>query len=224
MQELQSIIGLLSFACRAIESGRCFLRRLIHLTIGVSRPQPHIRITREARRDIRAWLLFLEGFSGTLYFRHPKWSSSPAIRLFTDTSDLGFGLVYSDRWTCGTWLDLWSSYNINICKMYPLVLALTLYGDMLCNHHILFMTDNSTVAYCVNKQTSTDAIIMQLICQLVVSAMTDNVVISACWLASRSNQVADLLSRLSIPQARTAPWLRPEPTSIPPSVLPWTRP
>ena len=108
--ELQSGIGLLSFACHASESGQCFLRRLIDLTIVVSHPHHNIRITREARHDICAWLLFLEGFSGTLYFRHPQWSSSHTIRLFTNASDLGFSLVHSDTCTYGTWLDLSPSY------------------------------------------------------------------------------------------------------------------
>ena len=54
LQELQSVISLLSFACHAIESGRCFLRRLIDLTVGVSRPHHHIRIAHEARYDICA--------------------------------------------------------------------------------------------------------------------------------------------------------------------------
>ena len=119
------------------------------------------------------------------------------------------------------WICRLLIYHINICEMYLLVLALTLYGDMLRNHCIIFMTDNSAVAYCVNKQTSKDPIIMRLIRQLVVSAMTHNVVISARWLAGHSNQVADFVSRLSIPQTRAAtPSLRPDPTSIPPSALP----
>ena len=39
LKELQSLIGLLSFACSIIKPGRVFLRRLINLTIGVVRPK-----------------------------------------------------------------------------------------------------------------------------------------------------------------------------------------
>ena len=54
LKELQSVLGTLSFACRAIVPGRAFLRRLFALTKGVSSPSFHIRLTREARRDLSA--------------------------------------------------------------------------------------------------------------------------------------------------------------------------
>ena len=38
LRELQSLIGLLNFACLVVVPGTAFLRRLINLTIGVKRP------------------------------------------------------------------------------------------------------------------------------------------------------------------------------------------
>lgn len=38
VRDLQSLIGLLNFACYVVVPGRAFLRRLINLTIGVSKP------------------------------------------------------------------------------------------------------------------------------------------------------------------------------------------
>ena len=46
LRELQSLIGLLNFACSVVLPGRAFLRRLIDLTIGIARPQHFIRLTR----------------------------------------------------------------------------------------------------------------------------------------------------------------------------------
>ena len=42
LRQLQSVIGLLNFACRVISPGRAFLSLLINLTIGISRPGHHI--------------------------------------------------------------------------------------------------------------------------------------------------------------------------------------
>ena len=36
LKELQSLIGLLNFACSVVTPGRVFLRRLINLTIGIN--------------------------------------------------------------------------------------------------------------------------------------------------------------------------------------------
>ena len=38
LKELQSLIGLLNFACAVVKTGRAFLRRLIDLTIGLRSP------------------------------------------------------------------------------------------------------------------------------------------------------------------------------------------
>ena len=44
--------------------GRAFLRRLIDLTMGCSKPHHHIRLTRQAKLDLGVWLDFLTHFNG----------------------------------------------------------------------------------------------------------------------------------------------------------------
>ena len=56
LQKMQSVIGFLNFTCAVIPPGRPFLRRMINLTMGISRPHHYIRITKEVRSDIRMWL------------------------------------------------------------------------------------------------------------------------------------------------------------------------
>ena len=51
--ELQSLIGLLNFACSVIISGRASLRRLIDLTIGVKAAHHRIRLTSQEKEDLR---------------------------------------------------------------------------------------------------------------------------------------------------------------------------
>ena len=63
LEELQSFIGLLNFACSIIKPGRVFLRRLIDLTIGVLRPTYFIRLTLEVKKDLRIWQQFLTSFN-----------------------------------------------------------------------------------------------------------------------------------------------------------------
>ena len=58
LRELQSLIGLLSFACCVDQSGRTFLRRLINRTKCIHQPHFHIRLNIESRLDIAVWLLF----------------------------------------------------------------------------------------------------------------------------------------------------------------------
>ena len=54
LKELQSLIGLLNFACQVVIPGRAFLRRLIDLTCRVSKPHHYLRFTSKDRADIKA--------------------------------------------------------------------------------------------------------------------------------------------------------------------------
>ena len=38
LREIQSLIGVLNFACRVVKPGRAFLRRLINTTLGIKTP------------------------------------------------------------------------------------------------------------------------------------------------------------------------------------------
>ena len=52
LKELQSLIGLLNFACAVFKPGHAFLRRLIDLTIGIRSAHHLIRLTSEAKADL----------------------------------------------------------------------------------------------------------------------------------------------------------------------------
>ena len=55
--ELQSLIGLLNFACAVVSPGRAFLRRIIDLTKGIQKPYHKRRLTKSAKADLTAWSL-----------------------------------------------------------------------------------------------------------------------------------------------------------------------
>ena len=50
LKEVQSLTGLLNFACSVIKPGRAFLRRRINLTVGVKSPHHLIRLSKEVKR------------------------------------------------------------------------------------------------------------------------------------------------------------------------------
>ena len=60
LNQLQSLIGLLNFACCAIIPGRGFLRLLINIAIGVKRLNHYIRITHDVQKDLAVWKAFFQ--------------------------------------------------------------------------------------------------------------------------------------------------------------------
>ena len=68
LKEVQSLAGLLNFACAVVVPGRAFLRRLIDLTIGVKRLHFLIRLSKAVTEDLMVWQTFLSGFNGRSFF------------------------------------------------------------------------------------------------------------------------------------------------------------
>ena len=86
LRELQSLIGVLNFACSVVVPGRPFLRRLIELTIGVVKPHHHIRLTQQVKMDLAIWLELFSSFNGRSFFLRELTVSSDSLQLYTDAA------------------------------------------------------------------------------------------------------------------------------------------
>ena len=103
LRELQSLIGLLNFACSVVLPGRAFLRRLIDLTIGIFRPQHFIKLSQSVKSDMRTWLAFLSNFNGSSFFLNHNWITNPSLQLYTDASgSFGYGTIFREKWVLWT--------------------------------------------------------------------------------------------------------------------------
>lgn len=217
LQDLQSLIGLLNFACSVVVPGRAFLRRLIDLTCNVDNPRHYIKLNSEARCDIKAWQDFIVNFNGKSIFLQEEWTASTKLNLYTDASgSLGYAAILGSQWFASSWLDEHKPYQIAIKELFPIVLALELWGHKLRNHKILFFSDNMAVVEIINKQSSKDKILMRLVRRLVLAGLKFNVLFKAKHIPGKSNVVADHLSRFKFQEAKAiAPWLNPQPTPLP---------
>lgn len=216
LKTLQSLIGLLNFACCVICPGRAFLRRLIDLTCGVRCPNFYVRLNSEARADMQAWLTFISSFNGKYVFLPTQWSSSDSLSLYTDAAgSKGFAAVFGSEWFAYAWSDAMKHYQIAIKELFPIVLALEHWGEKLRDSKVLFLSDNSAVVEIINKQTSKDKVLMKLIRRFVLAALRFNVYFRAKHILGKYNVVADRLSRLLFQEARAvAPWLREAPVQV----------
>ena len=79
LRKLQSVIGTLNFACQVIQPGRAFLQGLIALTRGKLKPYWHIRLSKEAKLDLKVWIVFLE--KSNYKFFQLRWLDSKQIHM-----------------------------------------------------------------------------------------------------------------------------------------------
>lgn len=216
LKELQSFIGLLNFACSAIVPGRAFLRRLIDLTCGISKPFYWVRLTKETRADLTMLLQFISQFNGKSVFLVKEWDSSDFISLYTDASGpIGFSAVLGEQWFAQQWSEELRHFQTAIKELFPMVLALEIWGYQLQNKKILLLTDNMAIVQIINKQSSKDRSNMRLVRRLVLACLFNNVHFKAKHIEGKLNVTADRLSRFQFQAARnSAPHLSANQTPI----------
>ena len=222
LQALQSIIGHLNFACKVVRPGRCFLRRLYDLTCGVFKPHHLVKLNAEARADLAVWYDFLLKYNGVTLVTANVFESSETLRLHSDAAQSkGFACMFGSSWAYGGFSEKVKALHINILELYPIALAVYLFGHSWVNKNIYFMCDNLTIVYCLNKQTSKDKLIMKLLRVIVLTSLRHNFQFFAKHVPGSKNTICDLMSRFQIQRALSlAPHLTPESEQVPPHLSP----
>lgn len=120
--------------------------------------------------------------------------------LFSDAAgSAGFGVIFGPHWCCQEWPEAWRQRgwcsNLVLLELFPLVVALELWGPELANKKVCFWTDNMGVVYGVNRLTSSSLPVLSLLRRLVLKCLTFNVCIRARHVPGVLNCAADSLSR-----------------------------
>lgn len=221
LRELQSLIGLLNFTCSVVLPGRAFLRRLIDLTRGIRRPHFKIRLNKHAKSDLIVWLSFLEQYNGRTFFLDERMSASRYEITSDAAGSKGYGALFNTHWFYGSWPASWQSLNITALELFPLVIALHIWGDQLADKCVTFVTDNAALVDIINKQTSKHKIVMILIRDMVLTTLKFNIFFTARHLPGKLNERADLISRFQIERFKAiSPGMDEFPTPVPENLQP----
>ena len=203
LREIQSLTGLLNFACSVVVPGRAFLRRLIDLTKGIKSAHHFVRLTKSVKADLEIWRSFLDDFNGRSIFLSDVWTDLFSLNLHTDAAgSLGFGALFGCDWFYGGWPENWKQFNITILEFYPIVLSVLVWGYKMRNQRITFYTDNAALVVIIDKATSRDVIVMIFVRRLVLACLKYNILFRACHVPGVKNVLADSLSRLQVAKQR----------------------
>ncbi|XP_070211711.1 uncharacterized protein [Littorina saxatilis] len=223
LKELQSLIGSLNFACRAVIPGRAFCRRLIDATRGARKPNHRIRITEAMKEDLRVWDSFLKTYNGASFMFEQSWEDNDSLHLYTDSAgSVGFGAFFQNSWASGTWPAHWqdNSPDITFKELFPIALAVEIWGKKFSNKKVMFHCDNLAAVHVINKQTCRSEPLMHLVRSLVLSCLNHNILFRAKHIPGHKNCVADALSRFQWAKFRSlVPEADEHATAVPQSLL-----
>ena len=130
--------------------------------------------------------------------------------------------VYTRPNGCMVLFQTTEKKNIMTLELYPIILALVMWGFLWKNHFILFFTDNEALVAVTNKQTSQDNHVMKMVRCMVLRCLQNHwTLLKAKHIPGKKNVFADYLSRLQVEQFRQlATWAQVDPCLVPEHFLP----
>ncbi|XP_032220414.1 uncharacterized protein LOC116603398 [Nematostella vectensis] len=219
--ELESLIGHLHHAAKAVWPGRTFIRRMIDQLRCFRHRQHLIRIGSKLRLDLQWWRDFIASWNGVSFWLYPGMAATPTTVVTSDAAGvMGYGAFHRSRWFNGVWTGPQKFESIAYKELFPIVVAAHVWGHSWRKQHVLFRTDNEAVVCILTSRTSRIPSIMHLLRSLLLVAARQGFSFSAAHVPGVENSVADALSRFNWQAFVTlAPWAAPSPTSIPQAVL-----
>ena len=105
--------------------------------------------------------------------------------------------------------------------MYPIYVLIEMFGHKLVNANILFYTDNIAVKDIINKQSSREKIVMNIIRPLVLTLVKYNINLKSKHIPGILNVLPDAISRFKVSKTILHQHnMRENPTPIPTHLLP----
>ena len=221
LKEVQSLIGSLNFACRAVAPGRAFLRRLIGSIKKLNKPHFHLRVTQDMKEDLKMWLEFLKHHNGVSVFKDVQWYSNVDLELFTDAAaSIGMGIYMNGKWAQAEWGNYFAkeceTNNITFLEYFPILVAINIFQQSLTNKKVIFHCDNAAVVEIINSQSSKCPRVMDLVRPFVLKCLKLNTVVRAKHIKGINNSIADSISRFKMQLFRVlAPNAEMHPVPIP---------
>ena len=211
-KELESLGGLLAHCSHVVDGGRTHSRRFYDLyKVILKNDLKRVKLGKAAREDLDWWLKFCATFNGKRKIEYEEYP----IPLISDSSLKGFAVYKGKEWLGGTWegeialensscghitsppgMDTYDRSNINELELWPILEGLRCWYPEFKGKSVTIFTDNTQVMYMLRKGTSTNSTCMEWLREIFWITKNFNIRIVAKYVNTKSNLVADTLSRL----------------------------
>ena len=139
-------------------------------------------------------------FNGKTFFVDSE--PVPTKEFFTDACPVGGGGLFKGHWFYVNWATDYPSLenvHINLQETFTALLAIERWKEHLSDRWITVRTDDTTTLSAINKGTSSDLRVMPWLCNLFWLLASYNFRVTAQYISTTSNTMADAISRLHDP-------------------------
>ena len=216
-KELESLVGVLQFACKVVRPGRSFLRRMIALLPTVKSNYHYIKLNKEFRSDLEWWRVFAAEWNGVSLIE----DGSVPVQIATDASgSWGAGGWSGKQWFQLKWPAGLDRELIAVKELIPLAVALVVWGKAWRGRRVLCHCDNTAAVAAIRSRYSRHPVMAAILrCVFFFEAKFD-CSLSATHVAGVLKVRADDLSRNRADRflSKVAE-ADPTPTPVPPELL-----
>ena len=216
-RQLLSLIGRLNFCSRVIRFGRLFMRRLIDLSKKARNLHHVIKLSHQAKKDIKWWMLSVDSHNGVSWL-DDGWNHNKSVPLQTDASNLAAGAIFGAHWAVVQFsgVNEWMvNRTIAWRELYAIVMGIATFGHYMSNQYVSMYTDNQAIQACINSGVCKDPQIMCLIRALYYYVVKYNIRYRAFYVSTHMNGPADSISRNEFNRFKTlCPLADLEPTLV----------
>lgn len=126
--------------------------------------------------------------------------SNADMVLFTDAAGSGgYGAFFQGKWSAGGWPDAWREAgwlrNLALLELFPIVLAVEIWGRAFQNKKVRFHCDNLGVVTAINNLSASSLPVVRLLRHLVLLCLRLNAFVYAVHIPGVSKRIADALSQ-----------------------------
>ena len=194
-RQLQSLAGLLNWACQAVRGGRFFLRRVLDMVNLLKSGNHKAKLGYAFKSDITWWRRYMIKCNGVVYYH----AFDTNIVVHTDACNVGGGAFSQGDWFYRNWsVDIPQASNLHI--NYKEVLAVTQAVEQWChrwtNANVVIMTDNTVTKAVINKGTCKSPLVMKHLRRLFWEMELYNFKLHAVHIPGCINFLPDAISRL----------------------------
>ena len=143
------------------------------------------------------------------------------LSIGSDLSKQGFGGYCGKSCIAGQFPPSWRTLDIEALEPYPILALAGIFTCQLSNSQVRVLCDNLPLVHCINKLSSKNSSVMNLMRPLVLYLLAHNITLRAEYISSKNNWFCDTLSRHQVSER----WLKnhgmdPKLVRIPASLLP----